>query len=211
MLPFLQPAATAKDLSNAPDAVTSNKLRKWAQTQSSASVEESEDLRYEAYVSLVSNDLRKAWVSPDEQSIWRSVTDAKQLYQLYLHPANSALVHELYVAPCSSSSFVQLAISHQLQSAAASELAKSSYSSTISEGDIMREAANALSALSELLGEDQWFFGQEQPSMLDASVFAYTQLILDESLQWGENELATHVSQHQNLVNHRDRILNQFF
>jgi hypothetical protein len=34
---------------------------------------------------------------------------------------------------------------------------------------------------------------------------------LDESLQWGENELAKHVSQHQNLVNHRDRILNQFF
>lgn len=75
----------------------------------------------------------------------------------------------------------------------------------------MRDAANALSALSELLGEDQWFFGQKQPSMLDASVFAYTQLILDESLQWGENELAKHTSQHQNLVNHRDRILNQFF
>jgi metaxin len=69
MLPFLQPAVTAKDTSNAPDAITSNKLRKWAQAQSSTSIEESEDMRYEAYVSLVSNALRKAWVSPDDQSV----------------------------------------------------------------------------------------------------------------------------------------------
>lgn len=75
----------------------------------------------------------------------------------------------------------------------------------------MREAANALLALSELLGQDQWFFGQKQPSMLDASIFAYTQLILDESLRWGDNKLAVHVSQNHNLVGHRDRILNQFF
>jgi glutathione S-transferase len=75
----------------------------------------------------------------------------------------------------------------------------------------MRDAATAMSALSELLAQNRWFFGQKQPSMLDASVFAYTQLILDGSLQWGENELAKHTSQHQNLVDHRDRILNQFF
>ena len=144
-------------------------------------------------------------------SAYRIATDAKQLYQLYLNPANSTLVHSLYVEPCSSSSFVQLAISHQLQSAAAGELVKSSYSSTICEADIMRDATDALSALSELLAADKWFFGQKQPSMLDASVFAYTQLILDESLQWGANELAKHTSQHQNLVDHRDRILTQFF
>jgi metaxin len=75
----------------------------------------------------------------------------------------------------------------------------------------MREAAKALSAFSELLGEDQWFFGQEKPSMFDASIFAYTHLILDEDLQWGENELGRQVSQHQNLVAHRDRIIKQFF
>lgn len=63
VLPFLQPAVTAKDSSNAPNAVTTSKLRKWAQTQSSTSIEESEDLRYEAYASLVSNALRRAWVS----------------------------------------------------------------------------------------------------------------------------------------------------
>jgi hypothetical protein len=147
----------------------------------------------------------------EDKLVWRLATNKKQLYQLYLNPANSTLVHSLYVAPCSSSSFVQLAISHQLQSAAASELAKSSYSSTISEADIMRDAANALSALSELLAENKWFFGQKQASMLDASVFAYTHLILDGNLQWVRNELAQHTYQHQNLVDHRARILNQFF
>ena len=75
----------------------------------------------------------------------------------------------------------------------------------------MRDAANALFAFSELLGENQWFFGQEKPSMIDASIFAYTHLIQDEDLQWGENELGRQVSKHQNLVAHRDRIINQFF
>lgn len=75
----------------------------------------------------------------------------------------------------------------------------------------MREAKNAFSALSELLGEDAWFFSQSQPSMLDASIFAYTHLILDEELPWGSNGLATQIAQHQNLVNHRNRVLDQYF
>lgn len=75
----------------------------------------------------------------------------------------------------------------------------------------MRESRNALSALSELLGKDEWFFGQAQPSMLDASIFAYTHLILDGGLQWSKNELATQVLQYQSLVDHRDRILIMYF
>ena len=209
ILPFMQPAAAAKDSSAASDAVPSNKLRKWATAQSSTTIEESEDTRYEAYESLVSNALRRAWVSSNDRFICPISTNGSQLYQLYLNPSNSDLVHNLYVAPCSSSAFVQIAISNQLQSAAASELSKSSYSSVVSEADIMREAVSALRALSELLGNDQWFFGQKQPSMFDASIFAYTQLILDESLPWGDNKLAEHVSQHHNLANHRDRILSQ--
>ena len=127
------------------------------------------------------------------------------------HTVFKICVHKLYIEPCSSSSFVQLAISHQLREAAEKELTKTSYSSTISEKDTMREAAKAFAAFSELLGEDQWFFGQKQPSMFDASIFAYTHLLLDEDLQWGENELGRQLSQHQNLVAHRDRIIEQFF
>lgn len=173
--------------------------------------EESEDLRYDAYSSLVNNALRKAWVSQDDSSDIGRIANEAKLYQLYLHPLNSTLVHSLYVAPCSSSILVQHAISHQLRDAAGRELAKASYSSRISEADIMREARDALSALSELLGHDRWFFGQAQPSMLDASIFAYTHLVLDEQLEWGENELARQVSQHQNLVQHRNTILSLYF
>lgn len=74
----------------------------------------------------------------------------------------------------------------------------------------MRESGDALSALSELLGKDEWFFGQPQPSMLDASIFAYTHLILD-GLRWCKNELAIQVLRHQNLVDHRDRITVLYF
>jgi len=211
ILPFLQPAATSKDQSSAPDAVPSNKLTKWTKTQSSSTIEESDDLRYESYASMVNNALRKAWVRRTMIHTKRDDANRYQLYQLYIHPSNSSLVHKLYIEPCSSSSFVQLAISHQLREAAEKELSKTSYSSTISEEDTMRDAAKAFAAFSELLGEDQWFFGQKQPSMLDASIFAYTHLILDEDLQWGENELGRQVSQHQNLVAHRDRIINQYF
>jgi len=192
--------------------VPSNKLTKWTKAHSSSTIEESDDLRYEAYASMVNNALRKAWVRwTNRQQSDDTNQEQPQLYQLYLHPSNSALVHRLYIEPCSTSSFVQLAISHQLREAAEKELAKTSYSSTISEEDTMRDAAKAFAAFSELLGEDEWFFGQRQPSMLDASIFAYTHLILDEDLQWGENELGRQLSQHHNLVAHRDRIMNQFF
>lgn len=212
ILPFMQPAAPAKESSTVPDAVPSNKLRKWANTQTSKATEESEDLRYEAYASLVNNALRKAWVCrPDQALRLEFLANHEQLYQLYLHPSNASLVHKLYVAPCSSTLPVQLAIYHQLRDAAESELCKSSYSNTVSEEDIIRDARSAFSALSELLGEGEWFFSQSQPSMLDASIFAYTHLILDEELSWGSNGLATQIARHQNLVNHRNRVLEQYF
>lgn len=106
---------------------------------------------------------------------------------------------------------MQLTIAHQLRQAATDELAKSSYSGVVVEEDIFRDSENAFSALAELLGSDQWLFGQSQPSILDASVFAYTQLILDESLGWGSNKLAEQLRQHQNLTGHQGRILNQYF
>jgi len=134
-----------------------------------------------------------------------------QLYQLYVNPANAGLVHDLYIKPCSSNIIVQLAIARQLREAATEELAKSSFSGVVSEEDIFRDAENALSTLAELLSSSDWFFGQAQPSILDASIFAYTHLILDGSLQWSKNKLAEQLSQHANLSEHRSRILNRYF
>jgi metaxin len=134
-----------------------------------------------------------------------------QLYQLYLDPANASVASSLYVEPCSSNLFVQWTIAHQLRTAAEQELAKTSASDTIVEEDVMREASNAFSALSDLLGTGEWFFGQNKPTVFDASVFAYTHLILDEGIQWQGNKLAELLEEHENLVKHNRRIREMYY
>ena len=135
-----------------------------------------------------------------------------QLFQLYLSPANSEVVHRLYVEPCSSNSFVQMTILYQLRNAAESELLKASASNKILEVDIMGEAEEAIKALAALLGQKEWFFGQQQqPTLFDASVFAYTHLILDDHLDWNENKLGELLKRRENLVQHRNRILEMYY
>jgi hypothetical protein len=41
-------------------------LTKWTKAQSSSTIEESDDLRYEAYASMINNALRKAWVRQEQ-------------------------------------------------------------------------------------------------------------------------------------------------
>ncbi|KAK4507889.1 hypothetical protein PRZ48_001624 [Zasmidium cellare] len=195
MLPFLQPAVTSAESNNALDPIPSNKLKKWLASQKKVkSVDETADIRYEAYASLLDNRIRKAW-----------------LYQLYLEPRNSPLVQRLYVAPCSSQPLVQKAITHQLRSAAALELEKSAGSNVVSALDLLNDAEEAFQALADLLGQDQWFFGQGHPSLFDASFFAYTCLILDDAFGWKHNPLEELLSKHQNLVDHRNRIVEVYF
>lgn len=157
-----------------------------------------------------------------------------QLYQLYLHPANEAVVSRLYVEPSSSNPFVQMAIASQLRSAAESEIIKSSTKAgstyRIDEAEIMHDAEEAFEALSILLAGGQWFFSdsvedakrhgtvQSGPSLFDASVFAYTHLILDsvhqdeeEVMQWQTNSLKSIVSRYENLVKHRKMILEMYY
>ncbi|OTA23098.1 hypothetical protein BTJ68_13768 [Hortaea werneckii EXF-2000] len=197
-LPFLLPADHSSDsYFKTQEAVTSSKLKKWITQQrrkDAAAVSESEDVRYEAYASLLDNRIRRAW-----------------LYQLYLNPANATLLHELYIAPCSSNPFVQLAIAHQLRDAATIELTKSLASETIVEDELMREADEAFSALSQLLGKNDWFFELDRPSLFDANVFSYTHLLVDQGgLQWGENRLGGLLKQHENLLRHQERVVSMY-
>jgi hypothetical protein len=106
---------------------------------------------------------------------------------------------------------VQRTVSYQLQKAAESEVLKASASNKISEVDIMREAEDALDALGALLGEDEWFFTQQRPTLFDASVFAYTHLALDENMDWRDNKLGDQLRRRENLVQHRDRILKMYY
>lgn len=121
-------------------------------------------------------------------------------------------MHRLYVAPCSSNFLVQYAITTQLRSAAETELVKSAGTNIISAKDLMRDAEDAFEALSDLLGNDnEWFFGKQKPGLFDASVFAYTQLLLDEKLGWEENQLGEVLGKCSNLVRHRDRIVELYY
>jgi len=62
-LPFLLPAVSASGATKAQDPVPSNRLKKWIAAQEGADkLPESDDLRYEAYASLLDHRIRKAWV-----------------------------------------------------------------------------------------------------------------------------------------------------
>lgn len=75
----------------------------------------------------------------------------------------------------------------------------------------MQDAKDALAALSTLLGSGDYFFGAAKPALFDASVFAYTHLLLDDGLGWKTNELGNALSTFENLVEHRERILKLYF
>lgn len=131
------------------------------------------------------------------------------MYALYLDPDNfDAVARRLYVDPTTTSSVVRSVLSVQLQQAAREELLKSSQ--YIDASDLEAGAGNAFEALSTLLGNGQHFFNRPKPGLFDASVFAYTHLILDEGMEWKQNRLAQLLKRYKNLVQHRERMLEYF-
>ena len=104
-----------------------------------------------------------------------------------------------------------MTIAYQLRQAAESEIVKATGSSTIAETDVMRAAEDAVAALSALLGEDEWFFGQDGPDLFDASVFAYTHLLLDEGMALDDNQLGQVIRGTSNLLQHRERIMEMYY
>jgi metaxin len=133
-----------------------------------------------------------------------------QLYTLYLEPSNFlAVAYRCYIIPTSSNPLVRASISHTLRAAAEEELLK--HASIIDTDDLYSEADKAFEALSILLGDKEWFFGNEKPALFDASVFAYTQLLLDEGMGWKEKKLCTALRRRENLVRHRERLLVRYF
>ena len=83
-------------------------------------------------------------------------------------------------------------------------------SSTISSDTLIAEADGAFAALSTLLGNDDWFFRVKDPGLFDASVFAYTYLLLD-GMKWEEDRLQKKLRAYENLVEHKDRIALRFY
>lgn len=191
VLPFVTPAMSSDSISS-PQPIPSNRIMKWATEQVGAK-EKPTSMRYEAYVSLIDHRLRNAW-----------------LFTLYLDELNSeAVAKRIYIDPTSSNTLVRMVSHHQLQQAARDELLKSR--SYIREDELYTEAGTGFVALSTLLGDDDHFFGNDKPTLFDASLFAYTHLLLDEAMNWQNTRLRDCLKENQNLVQHRQRLLENYF
>lgn len=195
ILPFLIPAYS--NTSDTQTPIPSTNLPKYAK-QIGHEVPEPTSMRYEAYQSVIDTRIRSAW-----------------LYSLYLNPQNFAAVAvPLYIAPTTSSGIVNWALASQLRAAAETELLKTSVK--IDADDLYAEAEKAFEALSILLGENEWFMpcdgsDEVEPTLFDASVFAYTHLLLDEDLAWKDKKLVRCVTKRRNLVEHRDRLYRKYW
>lgn len=191
ILPFLTPKSSSSPVSVS-QPISSNKILKWINSRSDIP-ETVTGMRYEAYSSLIDHRIRSAW-----------------LFTLYLDERNSeAVAKKLYIYPTSSNALVQLTLYYQLKQAARDELLKTA--SYIREDDVYLEAENAIVALSILLSDDAYFFGKDRPTLFDANIFAYTNLLLDESLNWQNTRLADSLKKQENLLKHRQRILTGYF
>ena len=156
-------------------------------------------MRYTAYMALIEHSIRNAW-----------------LYTLYLNPFNfDKVARPAYITPLTSSSPVRIALSHHLRSAARDELLKHSPAPIVDIQALFQESDRAFSALSELLGDDHWFFGERLPSFFDAAVFAYTHLLLEEAMGWDMNDerLGQNLRDGKwpNLSEHRERIRKKYY
>ncbi|MCJ1419323.1 hypothetical protein MMC32_005677 [Xylographa parallela] len=193
-LPFLIPASSSnpeEEGTGKTSVVPSNKLQKWTRDKG-LTREEPNSIRYEAYMSLLDHRIRRAW-----------------LYTLYLVPQHfHSVAAPLYIYPSTLSTPVRSALSRTLQAAALAELLTTSL--TVSSDTLIAEADGAFAALSTLLGDDDWFFRADEPGLFDASVFAYTYLLLD-GMKWEEDTLEKKLRAYENLVEHKDRIALRFY
>ena len=81
----------------------------------------------------------------------------------------------------------------------------------IDVGSLFRDAERAWESLSDLLGENDYFFAEEVPGLFDANVFAYTHLLLSKSIPWKDPRFSDDVSKYGNLVDHSYRISRRYF
>jgi len=111
----------------------------------------------------------------------------------------------------SSVSAVSSFLLRQAKAGARQQLLQAHPGGVLDPREIYASAGDALKAISTILGRDTWFFGGGGPGLFDASVFAYTHLIL--TLRWHskENALLRAVMGHDNLLGHEKRIRDKFF
>ena len=81
--------------------------------------------------------------------------------------------------------------------------------------DIYARAASALEAFATVLAqeEDGWVLGGDngKPTLIDAALFAYTHLLLDEKMGWKDKRLVRSVARFETLEKHHGRIMREFY
>ncbi|KAI3542546.1 hypothetical protein CABS01_01910 [Colletotrichum abscissum] len=219
-LPYLLPpsplrpiAGPSKLESYALENTTLKRLPVLSSSFSTSSAPDAElKAREQAYQSLLDHRLRAAW-----------------LYALYLAPANADLLSRLYIEPASKNPVVRLTLAHRVRAAAEAEVLKVTRSAVVDAKRVHADARAAFEALAALLEENgssrssrhsekggeggggEWFFGCEGPTLFDASVFSYTQLLLDEEFGWVDASLSEILREFPALVRHRERLLERCF
>lgn len=155
----------------------------------------------------------RASPSPTYPALLDAAVRPAWLYALYLCAANTPLLRRLYIAPTSRSPAVQSASLAALRRAADAEVRALTRADVAVPEALFGEARAALAALDARVAQSPsgWFLGEECPSELDAAVFAYVHLLLDESLVWGDDTLPCAVASFMGLVQHHDRILKRFW
>jgi metaxin len=148
--------------------------------------------------------------SSDRDAAKRALTRC-QLYCIYLSHNAPSIAEPLYILPTSANPLVRLTIARELRIAAEKELLK--FSSVINADTLYNQAQEAFAALETLLDADDWFFGAPGPGLFDASVFAYTHLLLDNRLGkgWSDTRLRDALMSRKRLISHRNRIVSTYF
>lgn len=129
------------------------------------------------------------------------------LHALYLNPLNTPLLTSLYVPEHAYP--VRKSLLASLRSAAEEEVLSSTRSPFANAETLYADAEEALSALEDLIDGKEWFFGD--PTLFDASVFAYTNFLLEDQFVWGDERLRGLTRAFPNLVAHRERILEKYW
>jgi metaxin len=157
--------------------------------------------RQEAYISLITLKIRPAL-----------------LHALYINKANTPLLKALYIDPSSRNIIVRSTLLHQVRGAAESEILSTTRRGFVDTDVLYADARTAFSALETALlgavgsaGAGGFFSGAEEAAIFDAEVFAYTNLILDETLGWVDTHLRDVLSGHSALTRHREKMLCTYF
>ncbi|KND91678.1 hypothetical protein TOPH_03621 [Tolypocladium ophioglossoides CBS 100239] len=192
-LPFLLPSSA--DLRPAVP-LTGGKIACYAQDRSSQDLHDMSSPRLEAYLALLTRNLRPAWSQVQ-------AANPLQLHALYIFPANTPLLTTLYLP---SNILLRTPLLHTLRTAATAEILKTTRRPLLSPPQPLADADAAFRSLAALLADDEWFFAADAPGTFDAEVFAYTHLILDKGMGWRDDSLRRCLAAFPNLVRHSTRL-----